>query len=184
MDLAGRVAIVTGGGTGIGRSTCIRLARAGAKAVVVNYSRSVEDAESTAADVQRLGTEAMTHHANIADEAMVKAMIAAAVDAYGQLDLLVNNAGTTHFIPFADLDALTDEVWDDILELVVGYADRHDRELAERLQRIDDADLNAVHDAVFEGQGRVMLQLAELRSVPNWQDLDLTLEPGDDEAVA
>src|SRR3989440_11211484 len=41
------------------------------------------------------------------------------------------------------------EVWDDILELVVGYADRHDRELADRLQRIDDADLNAVHDAVF-----------------------------------
>src|SRR2546421_5184003 len=117
MDLAGRVAIVTGGGTGIGRSTCIRLAKAGAKAVVVNYSRSVEDAESTAADVQRLGTEAMTHRANIADEAMVKAMIAAAVDAYGQLDLLVNNAGTTHFIPFADLDALTDEVWDDILSV-------------------------------------------------------------------
>src|SRR5256885_2815274 len=117
MDLAGRVAIVTGGGTGIGRSTCIRLAKAGAKAVVVNYSRSVEDAESTAADVQRLGTEAMTHRANIADEAMVKAMIAAAVDAYGQLDLLVNNAGTTHFIPFADLDALTDDVWDDVLSV-------------------------------------------------------------------
>jgi hypothetical protein len=76
------------------------------------------------------------------------------------------------------------EVWDDILELVVGYADRHDPELADRLRRIDDADLNAVHDAVFEGQGRVMLQLAQLRRVPNWQDLDLTLEPGDDEAVA
>ena len=117
MDLAGRVAIVTGSGTGIGRSTCIRLAKAGAKAVVVNYSRSVEDAESTAADVRRLGTEAMTHRADIADESMVKAMIAAAVDAYGQLDVLVNNAGTTHFIPFADLDALTDEVWDDILSV-------------------------------------------------------------------
>src|SRR5919206_680810 len=51
------------------------------------------------------------------------------------------------------------EVWDDILELVVGYADRHDRELAERLRRMDGADLNAVHDAVFEGQGRVMLRL-------------------------
>ena len=47
MELAGRVAIVTGGGTGIGRSTCIRLAKAGAKAVVVNYSRSVEDASGS-----------------------------------------------------------------------------------------------------------------------------------------
>jgi hypothetical protein len=76
------------------------------------------------------------------------------------------------------------EVWEDILELVIGYAVRHDPELAERLGRIHDAELNAVHDAVFEGQGRVMLELAQLRRVPNWQDLDLTLEPGDDEAVA
>jgi hypothetical protein len=72
---------------------------------------------------------------------------------------------------------------DDIRELVVSYAERQDKELADRLQRIDATDLNAVHDAVFEAQGRVMLQLAELRRVPNWQDLDLTLEPGDDEAA-
>jgi len=72
---------------------------------------------------------------------------------------------------------------DDILELVVAYAGRHDPELASRIERIDATDLNAVHDAVFEAQGRVMLQLAELRRVPNWQDLDLILEPGDDEAA-
>ena len=75
------------------------------------------------------------------------------------------------------------EVTEDILEQVTGYAKRHDAELAERVRRLDDPDLNAVHDAVFEAQGRVMLQLAELRRVPNWQDLDLTLEPGDDEAA-
>jgi hypothetical protein len=75
---------------------------------------------------------------------------------------------------------------EDIRELVVAYAGRQDAELADRIARIDatDAmDLNAVHDAVFEAQGRVMLQLAELRRVPNWQDLDLILEPGDDEAA-
>jgi hypothetical protein len=72
---------------------------------------------------------------------------------------------------------------DDIRDLVVAYATRHDTELTERLQRIDPADLSGVHDAVFEAQGRVMLQLAELRRVPNWQDLDLTLAPGDDEAA-
>jgi len=72
---------------------------------------------------------------------------------------------------------------EDIRELVVAYAGRQDAELADRIQRIDGTDLNAVHDAVFEAQGRVMLQLAELRRVPNWQDLDLTLEPGDDEAA-
>ncbi len=78
------------------------------------------------------------------------------------------------------------EVPEDIVEVVVGYAQRHDPDLAERLRRIDPgvpAELNAVHDALFEAQGRVMLRLAELRQVPNWQDLDLTLEPGDDEAA-
>jgi hypothetical protein len=72
---------------------------------------------------------------------------------------------------------------EDIRDLVVAYAARNDAELADRVQRINPDDLNAVHDAVFEAQGRVMLQLAELRRVPNWQDLDLTLAPGDDEAA-
>ena len=72
---------------------------------------------------------------------------------------------------------------EDIRDLVVAYAARHDAQLADRVQRIDAEDLNGVHDAVFEAQGRVMLELAELRRVPNWQDLDLTLAPGDDEAA-
>ena len=117
MDLAGRVAIVTGGGTGIGRETSIRLAKAGAKAVVVNYSRSAAEAESTAEELRQLGAEALPWRANIADESMVKAMVASTVDRYGSLGVLVNNAGTTHFIPHADLDALTDQVWDDIISV-------------------------------------------------------------------
>src|SRR6266550_4102899 len=72
---------------------------------------------------------------------------------------------------------------EDIRDLVVAYAARHDAQLTDRIQRIDPDDLNGVHDAVFEAQGRVMLELAELRRVPNWQDLDLTLAPGDDEAA-
>jgi len=72
---------------------------------------------------------------------------------------------------------------EDIRELVVGYAQRHDPQLSGRIDQAIGDDLNTVHDAVFEAQGRVMLELAELRRVPNWQDLDLTLEPGDDEAA-
>jgi hypothetical protein len=73
---------------------------------------------------------------------------------------------------------------DDIRELVVAYAERHDSELLARVLRAQPNDFNAVHDAVFEAQGRVMLQLAELRRVPNWQDLDLVLEPGGGEEAA
>ena len=108
MELAGRVAIVTGGGTGIGRATALRLAKSGAKAVVVNYSRSAAEAETTAKDVTALGAEAITHRSDVADEAQVKGLVASTVDRYGRLDVLVNNAGTTHFIPHPDLDALTD----------------------------------------------------------------------------
>jgi 3-oxoacyl-[acyl-carrier protein] reductase len=115
MELKDRVAIVTGGATGIGRAVGVRLAKAGAAGIVVNFARSAEDAESAANELRSLGTDALPVKADIADEAAVKAMVAATIEHFGRLDVLVNNAGTTHFIPHSDLDALTDEVWNEIL---------------------------------------------------------------------
>src|SRR6476660_9077615 len=117
MDLKGRVAIVTGGGTGIGRAVCLRLASAGAKAVVVNYSRSDKDARATAAQLIVLGPDAMAYKADVSNDKEVTAMIDAVKDRYGRIDVLINNAGTTRFIAHQDLDALTDEVWDEILRV-------------------------------------------------------------------
>jgi 3-oxoacyl-[acyl-carrier protein] reductase len=117
MEVKGKVAIVTGGGTGIGRAVCLRLAKAGARAVVVNFSRSGDDAKATAREVESLGSEALVHQADVSDEPAVKAMIAATTDRFGRLDVLINNAGTTHHIPHPDLDALTEEVWNDILSV-------------------------------------------------------------------
>jgi 3-oxoacyl-[acyl-carrier protein] reductase len=119
MRFEGAVAIVTGGGTGIGRAVSDSLARAGARAVVVNYSRSREDAESTCAGLRELGCEGLPHQASIADEPAVRAMVDSVAARFGRLDVLVNNAGTTRFIPQSDLDAVTDEVWDEVIDVNV-----------------------------------------------------------------
>jgi 3-oxoacyl-[acyl-carrier protein] reductase len=153
MELRGRVAIVTGGGTGIGRATSIRLARAGARGVVVNYSRSDSDAEATSEELRAMGTEAMTHRADIADEAMVKAMIGAAVGRFGRLDVLVNNAGTTHFIPHSDLDALTDEVWDEILRVNLKGTFYCCRAAASELKKTKGAIVNVGSIAAYRASG-------------------------------
>jgi NAD(P)-dependent dehydrogenase (short-subunit alcohol dehydrogenase family) len=117
VELSGTVALVTGGGTGIGRAVSLDLARANARAVVVNYSRSQGEAEATCAEIRALGCEALPVRANVAVENDVRDMVSRSLERYGHLDVLVNNAGTTRFIPHPDLDAITDEVWDEIISV-------------------------------------------------------------------
>jgi 3-oxoacyl-[acyl-carrier protein] reductase len=114
MKLEGTAALVTGGGTGIGRAASLSLAREGA-AVAVNYSRSEGDAETTAAEIRAAGGRAMTVRADVSDEAAVEAMIQRVVEEWSRLDVLVNNAGMTYFVEHTDLDALTGEMWDRML---------------------------------------------------------------------
>jgi NAD(P)-dependent dehydrogenase (short-subunit alcohol dehydrogenase family) len=153
MDLKGKVAIVTGGGTGIGQAVCLRLAKAGAQAVVVNYSRSGDEAQATVGEITALGSEALAHRADVADESAVKAMVAATVDRYGRLDVLINNAGTTHFIAHPDLDALTEEVWNDILSVNLKGTFYCCRAAAPELRKGNGAIVNVASIAGHRGTG-------------------------------
>jgi len=111
MDPNGKVALVTGGGTGIGRAAALLLAREGAD-VAVNYSRSAREAEATAEEIRALGRRAIAVCADVANDDAVKAMVAEVVAKLGRLDILVNNAGWTEFIALKDLDSVTDYTWD------------------------------------------------------------------------
>jgi 3-oxoacyl-[acyl-carrier protein] reductase len=116
--LEGKVALITGGGTGIGRATSIALAAEGAN-VAVNYSRSRGDAEETASEIASRGRRAITVACDISDDRAVNDMITRVTRDLGRLDILVNNAGTTQFIDHRNLDAITTEVWDRILAVNV-----------------------------------------------------------------
>lgn len=118
MELKGKAAVVTGGGTGVGRATVLDLARRGCN-VLVNYSRSRREAEETANDARQLGAQAITCQADVADDDACRHLIDRAVSGFGRLDVLVNSAGTTSFIAQDDLDGVTDDVWDEIFAVNV-----------------------------------------------------------------
>jgi len=109
--LAGKVAIVTGAAVGIGRAIAVAYGREGAK-VVVNYSKSRQEAERTADFVKQGGGEPLSIQADVASDRQVRAMVTQTLERFGRVDILVNNAGITAFVAFPDLEGLTDEVWD------------------------------------------------------------------------
>ena len=103
--LDGKVAIVTGASKGIGAGIAQRLADDGAS-VVVNYSRSADGAEQVVAGIKKSGGTAVAVQADISDEAAIARLFEKAVDAYGQVDILINNAG---IYEFSDLAGVTGE---------------------------------------------------------------------------
>ncbi|MBC7966512.1 MAG: SDR family oxidoreductase [Fuerstia sp.] len=120
MQSLSKVIIVTGGGTGVGRATSLAMARLGYN-VIVNFSRSRDEALATVKEIESLGVKALPFQADVADDAACRAMVAFALESLGRVDVLVNCAGTTDFIPFHDLDAVSDESWERLYKVnVVG----------------------------------------------------------------
>lgn len=112
--MQGKIALITGGGTGIGRAIALILARSGAH-IAINYSRSEEDALKTCHEIEDLGVRCLTYKADVSKDAEVQSMVNQVVADYGKLDILINNAGMTHFVEHADLEGMKEEYWDDIM---------------------------------------------------------------------
>lgn len=108
------VALITGSATGVGRACAMRFAEEGFD-IVVNYSRSKEEAHETKSLVEAEGAKVLLIQCDVSDDAAVQAMIGEVESEWGRLDVLVNNAGTTEFVEHKELDAMSEAAWDRIL---------------------------------------------------------------------
>ncbi len=118
MDLTNKVALVTGGGTGVGHATSLLLAEKGCD-LVVNYSRSEKEALDTVVEIEKLGRKAIAVQADVSDESAINAMFEKVDEQFGRIDILVNSAAMTRFVAYDDLDGMTGEIWDEIFAVNV-----------------------------------------------------------------
>ena len=108
MELSGKIALITGGGSGIGKAAALALARAGAGIAVL--SRTPDEIERTAAEVEKLGAPALPLSADISDEAAMRGAFDTLQKRFGRLDIVVANAGINGV--WAPIDDLKPQEWD------------------------------------------------------------------------
>ena len=113
FDLKGKVALVTGGSRGIGREICFRLAEHGA-AVAINYNQSPKQAKEVQARIESIGGRAITVQADVRKAAEAERMVQETIDAFGRLDVLVNNAG---FNRDTLILRMSEQDWDEVMDL-------------------------------------------------------------------
>lgn len=112
--LAGRVAVVTGAGSGIGRAVAAALGAAGARVVVGTHRGDAHDPEGTAAEVEDLGGEAVVVDGDVRSEEEVAALVGAATRRWGRLDIVVPNAAVMRRDP---VEGMTDDAWHEVLDV-------------------------------------------------------------------
>jgi len=112
MDLKGKIALVTGSGSGIGKAIALGLAREGVNIAVNDVNLAA--AEDTASEIAAMGSRSMAIQANVADETEVKKMVERLVAEWGGIDILVNNAGTSSTLLIEDMEKAE---WDRVLSI-------------------------------------------------------------------
>jgi NAD(P)-dependent dehydrogenase (short-subunit alcohol dehydrogenase family) len=152
MELAGAAALVTGGGVGLGRAVVGELAARGVR-VALTYATSETEAHDAVSEVERTGSQALALRADVTNDAEVTAAIAEVVERFGALNVLVNNAGTTRWVPMAQLDAAADAIWQNLLDVNLVGAFRFVRAAAPALRQSGGSILNVASNSAFSRSG-------------------------------
>ncbi|MEC7460118.1 MAG: SDR family oxidoreductase [Pseudomonadota bacterium] len=153
-DLTNRVAIVTGSSSGVGAATARLLAAQGCH-VVINYNSNAEGAEQVAEDCKAAGAETLVLQANVAMDKACVAMVQAASEKWGRVDVLVNNAGTTKFVDHSRLECLSAEDFQRIYSVNVVGAYQMTRAVSPLMQAQEEggAVVNVASTAAITGIG-------------------------------
>ncbi|MEX2373100.1 MAG: SDR family NAD(P)-dependent oxidoreductase, partial [Dehalococcoidia bacterium] len=134
----------------------------------VNYAHSASDAEETVAAIQAAGGTAHAFQADVRYDDQCRALIDSALDTYGALHILVNNAGMTHFIPHERMDLVTDEVWDDTWSVNVKGTFNCTRAAAPHMQKAGEgAVVNVASIAGVRGVGSSIPYAASKAAIIN-----------------
>ena len=133
-DLKNKVAIITGSSSGVGAATARQLAALGCH-VVINYNSNSAGGDTVAADCEKVGVEALVFKANVANDGDCRAMANAAIEKWGRIDVLVNNAGTTKFVDHSNLEGLDADDFQNIYAVNVIGAYQMTRAVAEQMKR-------------------------------------------------
>ena len=114
MELNGKAALITGASRGVGAATAIKLAKKGCN-VAINCNQSIDRAKHVSSQCRGFGVKAVVVQGDVAKDIDCRRIATESVEAIGKLDILINNAGTTRFINFHDLEEVSDYDWEHIL---------------------------------------------------------------------
>lgn len=159
MEIKNKSAIVTGAATGIGRDIAIKLAEKGAN-LVLNYSRSEEEAAKTLEKVLSYGVKAFSYRTDVSQSDDVEAMCKETKKQFGSIDILINNAGTTDYVELHDLDGMREEYWDNAFNVNVKGNFFTSRACSNELKKNKGCIINITSIAGLNGTGSSMAYAA------------------------
>jgi 3-oxoacyl-[acyl-carrier protein] reductase len=154
-----KVALVTGGGTGIGRAIVLKLAELGFDVAII-YSKSKAEAESTLKEVEDYGATGLICQTDVSNDTEVQAMVERVMAKFGRLDVLVNCAGVTTFVDLKNLEGLAEADWDRTFGVNAKGVFFTSRACAKELKRNNGAIINLVSVAGIKGKGSSMAYCA------------------------